>query len=89
MLPDAAVGRVDHTGPVVVAVLDDLLGDELVQLEGRQGRDLGREVVVARAFAADGGDGQDEVADLGGLLQPAALAEKQDAFGLRARSAGP
>ena len=53
-----------------------------MQLERRQGRDLGWEVVVARSLATNGGDRQDEVADLGRFLQPAALSQEKHSLGL-------
>ena len=55
-------------------------------LEAERGEcgDLAGHVVVAGAFAADGGDGEDEVADLG-FLQAAALSQEQDGLGLHGR----
>jgi hypothetical protein len=52
-----------------------------LQGKGGQGGDLGREIVVAGAFAADGSDGQDEVAYLVFLFQAAAFAKEQKGLG--------
>jgi len=50
--------------------------------EGGERGDFGREVVVARALAADGGDGEDQVAEFGTVLESAAFAEEEDGLGL-------
>src|SRR5690606_39818351 len=76
MLPETSVRRVDDPRPVLQAPVDDLLRDELVELERGERRHLRREVVVRGALAPDGGDRKDEMTDLGGGLQPAALAEE-------------
>src|SRR5690606_25085869 len=77
VLPHAAVGGVDGSGPVVVGQVADHGGNRALQLEGGQGRYFGQQVVVGRALAADGGDRQDQVADPVFLLHPATLAQKQ------------
>ena len=53
VLPYPAVGGVDHAGPVLEPLIDQLLRNKLVQLERGQRGHLGREVVVAGALAAD------------------------------------
>ena len=80
VLPEPPVGGVDHPGPVLQVAGGDLLGDELVELERRQGRDLRRQVVGAGSLAPDRRDRQDEVAELGGVLEAAALAQEEDAL---------
>ena len=63
MLPDAAVGRIDGAGPVIEVVIADRGRDRFLQGERRQCRDLGREVVGGCPFSANGGDGEDKVAE--------------------------
>jgi hypothetical protein len=53
-----------------------------LQVESGQGRDLGREIVVGGAFAADTGDRQDQVADVVLLFQAAALSQEKRSFWL-------
>lgn len=80
MLPHAAVGGVNGAGPVVALGFADGGGDGLLEGEGGQGGHFGRKVVVAGAFAADGGDREDEVADGGAVLEAAAFAEEEHGF---------
>src|SRR5690606_32142142 len=81
VLPDPAVGGVDGAGPVVQAGVADRGRDRALQGERGQRRHLRRQVVVAGALAADGGDRQDQVAQLVLALQPAALAQEQHRLG--------
>src|ERR1051326_1551322 len=63
VFPNPAVGGVDSAGPVVEVVVANGGGDRFLEGEGGQGGDFGRKVIGGGAFAADGGDGQDEVAE--------------------------
>ena len=82
MLPDAAVGGVHGAGPVIAVVVADGGRDRFLQVEGGQGGDFGWEIIVRRAFAADGGNRQDQVAEFVLFLEPAAFAEEQRGFRL-------
>src|SRR5690349_19736350 len=73
VFPHAAVRRVDHAGSIVEAALYELLRYEFVQFERRQGRDERRQIVVRCALTTDGANRQNEVTDIGGVLQTAAL----------------
>ena len=68
VLPDAAVSGVDGAGPVIAVVIADGGRDRFLQREGRERRDLGREVIGRCSFSSNGGDGQDEVAEFVLLL---------------------
>ena len=81
VFPDAAVGGINGASPVVAGGLADGGRDGFLKGKGRQGGNLGREVVVARALAADGGDGEDEVAEFGAVFKAAALAEEEHSLG--------
>ena len=72
VFPDAAVGGVHRAGPIIALVVPDGGGNGLLQAERRQRRHLRRKVVGGGALAADGRDGQDQVAQLVLLLEPAA-----------------
>lgn len=63
VFPNAAVGGVDGAGPVIEVVVANGGGDRFLQGEGGQGGDFSRKVIGGRAFAADGGDGENEVAE--------------------------
>jgi len=77
VLPDAAVGRVNGARPIVTIVVADRRRDCFLQVEGGQGRHLGRKVVAGGAFAADGRDRQDQIADLVLFLEAAAFPQKE------------
>jgi len=81
VLPDPPVGGVDGAGPIVSLVVADGCGNSLLQCERRQGGHFRRKIVVARAFAANGGDGQDQIADFGPVFDASAFAEEK--HGLR------
>ena len=81
VFPDAAIGGVDGAGPVVVVEVADHRRHRTLQRERRQRRHFRQLVVVRRAFTADGGNGQYQIANLVLALQPAALAEEQHGLG--------
>ena len=76
VLPDAAIRGVDDARAVIETALDQLLRHEFVQLERRQRGHERRQIIVRRSFAANRADRQDEVADLGRVLEAAALAQE-------------
>ena len=76
MLPHAPVRRINRARPVIPLVITDGRGDGLLQTERRQRGNLRRIIIIRRAFAADGRDGQDERTQFRHMFQPAALAEK-------------
>ena len=63
VLPDAAVSGVDGAGPVIAVVIADGGRDCFLEREGRERRDLGREVIGRCSFSSNGGNGQDQVPD--------------------------
>ncbi len=81
VFPESSVGGVDDAGAVFEVSLDDFVGDELVEFEAWECGDFGCEVVIAGAFASDGGDGEDEVSDFGGVFEAAAFSEEEYAVG--------
>jgi len=81
VLPDPPVGGIDGAGPIIPLVVADGCGNGLLQRERRQGGHLGREIVVAGALSADGGNGQDQIADFGPVFDAATFAEEE--YGLR------
>ena len=89
VLPDPAVGRVDGAGPVIVTEIADHGRHRALQLERRQRRDFRRQIIVRGAFAANGGDRQDQIADLVLAFQAAALAEEQHGLRRDGARAGP
>ena len=68
VLPDTPVGGVDGAGPVIAVVVADGGRDRFLKGERRERRDLGREVIGGCAFASNGGDGKNEVAEFVLLL---------------------
>ena len=81
MLPDAAVGCINGARPIVEIAVANGRRDSLLQIEGGQGRDFGREIIVRGAFAADGCNRKDQVAEFVLFLQPAALPKEEAGFG--------
>lgn len=63
VFPNPAVGGVDGAGPVIEVVVADGGRDRFLEGEGGQGGDFGRKVIGGGAFAADGGDRKNEVAE--------------------------
>ena len=82
----SAVGGVDYPRTVFLLVLDQSVRNKFMEFEGRQGWYFGREVIVAGTFAADGRNGKNETANLGGTFHPSAFAEKEHPAGCCADS---
>ena len=81
VLPHTAVGGVDGAGPVIALVVADDGRKGFLQTERGQRGDFRRKIIVGGAFAPDGGNGQDEVADLVFAFEPAAFTEKEAGLG--------
>lgn len=77
MLPDAAVGRVNGAGPIIPCVVADRRGDGFLEVEGWQSGNLGREIIIRGALAANRCNGQDQVSDPALFLESAALAKEE------------
>lgn len=82
VLPDAAVGGIDGTGPVVAGMVADRRRHGTLQHEGRQCRYFGRKIVVRRTFAADGRNGKNQVPQPVLLVDTSALAQEQAGLGM-------
>ena len=80
IFPDAAVGRVDGARPIVTVMVADGGRDCFLQVESRQGRHLGWIIIVRGPLASDGGDRQDQVAEIVLSLESAAFAQEQAGF---------
>lgn len=85
VFPHAAVRRVDDAGSIIESTFDQLLGNELMEFEGRQSRHERRQVIVGSTFTADGTNRQDKVADFRGVFEPTAFAEKEHGLGMVSR----
>jgi hypothetical protein len=81
VLPDTSVGGVDCAGPIIDLLFPDRGGYCFLQGESGQGRHLGWEVIVGGSFSANGGDGQDEVAQVISLFESATFSQEQNRFG--------
>ena len=67
MFPHTAVGGVDGSSEVITVVLDDGSTHRALQSEAWQCGYFRWHVFVAGSFATNGGDRQNEIADLGFL----------------------
>jgi hypothetical protein len=81
MLPDAAVRRINRTGPVVTLIITDGCRDRLLERKCRQCGNFNGKVIVAGTLAANGCDRQNKIADLVFLFKPATFPKKRTACG--------
>lgn len=86
MFPNAAVGGVYGTGPVVTGIIADGRRNGTLQHKCREWRDFRWEVVVGGTLATDGGNGKDEVPYSIFLSIPPHLPRNRHALGLIALS---
>jgi len=84
MLPHPSVGGVDRSSPVIEAFVAYGSGNSLLQGKRRERRHFRWQVVVARAFTANGSDGQDKIPNVIFGLEAPTFAQKQ--YGLRTNS---
>ena len=81
-LPDATVGRIDRTCPIVKAKVANGTTNSALQHEGRQGGHFRREIVVTCTLPPNTGDGQDKVAALCFCGNTTAFAQEKTSFRL-------
>ncbi len=82
VLPHPPIGRVNRARPVVEIEVADGGRDRALELECGERRHFRQQVIIRGALAANGGDRQDQVAELIFLLESAALAEEEHRLGL-------
>lgn len=80
VLPDAAISRVNRARPIVAFVIANRGGNRLLQTERRQRRNFRRIIIIRRALASNGCDGQHQTSEGRDVFDAPAFAEKQNGF---------